>query len=83
MVGGVARGDELDRPAVELHVARGGDSMPARTFMSVDLPAPFSPNSAVTRPWTPRSNPLRACVPPYTLVTSRPAAVAGHEASPG
>ena len=50
------------------HRARRGRSacsMPERIFISVDLPAPFSPNSAVTRPSrTVRVTPSSACVPP-------------------
>ena len=39
--------------------------MPESTFISVDFPAPFSPNSAVTRPrWIVSETPLSARVPP-------------------
>ena len=49
-----------------------GVSIPARIFISVDFPAPFSPNSAVTRPgMTSKSTPRRACVAPKTLLISR------------
>ena len=42
-----------------------GCSTPDRIFMSVDLPAPFSPKSVVTVPrWTSKSTPFSACVPP-------------------
>ena len=38
---------------------------PDRIFIRVDLPAPFSPNSAVTLPrWMSKFTPLRACVLP-------------------
>ena len=42
-----------------------GVTTPDRIFMSVDLPAPFSPNSAVTLPrWMSKLTPLRAWVLP-------------------
>ena len=41
-------------------------------FMSVDLPAPFSPNNAVTLPrWIVKSTPFSAWVAPYVLVIPR------------
>src|SRR2546423_7403256 len=46
--------------------------MPYTTFMSVDLPAPFSPSSAWTRPHsTARSTPSTALKPPKVLTTLR------------
>src|SRR6516162_9778642 len=45
-----------------------GRSAPLRIFMSVDLPAPFSPTSAWTSPGrSVRSTPRRACVGPKRL----------------
>jgi hypothetical protein len=42
-----------------------GVATPERIFMSVDLPAPFSPNSVVTLPrWISKLTPLSACVLP-------------------
>ena len=42
-----------------------GFSTPERIFISVDLPAPFSPNSVVTLPrWMSKFTPFSACVPP-------------------
>ena len=42
-----------------------GDSTPERIFISVDFPAPFSPNRVVTLPRTmSKLTPLRACTPP-------------------
>ena len=47
-------------------------STPARIFISVDLPAPFSPNSAVTAPARiSKSTPRKAWVPPYVFVIAR------------
>ncbi len=38
---------------------------PERIFISVDLPAPFSPNSVVTWPrWMSKFTPLSACTLP-------------------
>ena len=49
-----------------------GVTTPDRIFISVDLPAPFSPNSVVTLPrWMSKFTPLSAWVLPYVLVTSR------------
>ena len=46
-----------------------GCSTPARTFISVDLPAPFSPTSTLTRPSnTSKVTSSRAVVPGKTLV---------------
>src|SRR6185295_4649911 len=43
-----------------------GWTAPARIFMSVDLPAPFSPTTAWTMPGAmARSTPVRAWIPPY------------------
>ena len=42
-----------------------GRSTPERIFISVDLPAPFSPNSVVTLPrWMSKLTPLSAWMPP-------------------
>ena len=42
-----------------------GCSMPDKIFISVDLPAPFSPKSAMTRPeCTSSDTPFSAWVPP-------------------
>ena len=42
-----------------------GVTTPERIFISVDLPAPFSPNSVVTLPrWMSKFTPLRAWVLP-------------------
>ena len=46
-----------------------GCSTPARIFMSVDLPAPFSPTSTLTWPaWTSKLTSSRAVVPGKTFV---------------
>ena len=49
-----------------------GCSTPERIFISVDLPAPFSPKRVVTVPrWISKFTPLSARVPPYVLTMSR------------
>ena len=49
-----------------------GGWMPARIFISVDLPAPFSPNSVVTWPrWMSKFTPFRARTLPKDLATLR------------
>src|SRR5215203_2056452 len=60
-----------------------GCTAPARIFIRVDLPAPFSPTTACTVPAsTARSTPTRAWIPPYAL--RRPVtAIAGGEAGTG
>ena len=47
---GVGRASERDRLAVDQDLALVGSYRPKRTFMSVDLPAPFSPSKAWTSP---------------------------------
>src|SRR5664279_4723230 len=55
-----------------------GDSTPDRIFMSVDLPAPFSPKSAVTvTRWTSNATPLSARVLPYGSQAHRTSNFAG------
>src|SRR5918999_2895736 len=52
-------------------VPASGVTEPAMTFISVDLPAPFSPSRAWTSPAsTSKSTPVRACTPGYALLTS-------------
>ena len=46
----VVRGVEVDRLAVDEHVAASRRTTPPSTLTSVDLPAPFSPISARTSP---------------------------------
>src|ERR1044072_619664 len=47
--------------------------MPESSLVSVDLPAPLSPTSAVTSPrWRSRSTSDRACTPPKCLLSPRP-----------
>src|SRR5213080_2901111 len=49
-----------------------GLTAPLTTFISVDLPAPFSPTRAWTSPRrSSRSTPLRACVEPNRLLMPR------------
>ncbi|MDT4834798.1 hypothetical protein FQZ97_684480 [compost metagenome] len=49
-----------------------GVTTPERIFISVDLPAPFSPNSVVTCPrWMSKFTPLSACTLPYDLAMFR------------
>ena len=61
-VAGVAEGD---RRAVPLERAASGCSTPAMILAMVDLPAPFSPISAMTSPgMISRSTPLSASMPP-------------------
>ncbi len=54
-----------------------GATTPDRIFISVDLPAPFSPNSVVTLPrWMSKFTPRSAWVLPYDLTMSRAASTA-------
>src|SRR6187397_1271005 len=55
-----------------------GWTAPARIFMSVDFPAPFSPTTAWTMPGAmARSTPVRAWIPPYALRRSTTSTAGG------
>src|SRR6185503_12347761 len=55
-----------------------GSTAPARIFMSVDLPAPFSPTTAWTMPGAmARSTPPRAWITPYALRRSTTSTAGG------
>ena len=65
------RGGATDRPAEDLDTARGR-TVPATTFTSVLLPAPFGPMSAWMPPrWTSIETPSSATTPPKVTRTSR------------
>src|SRR5258705_8273275 len=58
-----------DRPSSSMEPA-SGRSAPLKTFMSVLLPAPFSPMSACTSPaWTSSETLRSACVAPKRFCT--------------
>ena len=60
-----------------------GGRMPERIFISVDLPAPFSPNNVVTLPrCTSKFTPFKAWVLPKDLATLRAASTASPSRSP-
>ena len=65
------------RPSMAI-VPASGDSTPARMFMSVDLPAPFSPSKALSRPeQTVIPAPASACTPGNALRIPRASSSGG------
>ena len=68
-----ASGDAKATGAPPIRISpASGRWMPVRIFTSVDLPAPFSPTSAVTRPGrSARSTPSSALTPGKSLDTPR------------
>ena len=61
----LGRGGEGDGPAVEDDLPEVGWITPERIFISVDLPAPFSPKRVVTWPrWMSKFTPLSAWIAP-------------------
>ena len=67
--GGFGGSLERDLAAVPQHAAASRSSIPATIFMSVDLPAPFSPSSRCTSPASTDRLPSRSAVtPPKRLV---------------
>jgi hypothetical protein len=75
--GGVARVDAVDGLARNTIDPASGRIVPVATFISVDLPAPFSPSSAWTSPGrTSRETSVSAATPPKLFEMSDMTSVA-------